>query len=369
MSLLDDFVSRLTLYRCSGNKRSGRDDEDVDDAFLKLKSMLEQLLGECDKETLRTLFVIMAWNRDIVGGRGERRLTYMMLEVWYAYYPVVAVCALDALLSLGYGSWRDVPGLCCALRPCPQQHLPPFAETAVEMMVRKLKRGDEDGAMVAKWVPRETSKKKLWLFELFVQTWFSTSRTPSTEQRRAFRRIISNTKSCCTTNRAYPVKLLLLEHRWGERRLETWVHRALHREKGLDAAWERYVQLYRRRGTMAGGPRQKCGGQDGLYSWIVETLLHVWENHHTKEEEEEGEEVVVVALNQLVIPDQVCIRRSDGFTHNVSVLLSKLEHRKMLLLHTTTESQNARQSPWKKMVVDHPRYAPMGRWFDALVYG
>ena len=364
MSLLDDFVSRLTLYRCSG-----RDDEDhVDDAFLKLKSMLEQLLGECDKETLRILFVIVAWNRDIVGGRGERRLTYMMLEVWYAYYPVVAVCALDALLSLGYGSWRDVPGLCCALRPCPQQqqeqHLPPFVETAVEMMVRKLKRGDADSAVVAKWVPRETSKKKLWLFELFVQTWFSgTSRVPSTEQRRAFRRIISNTQPCCTNR---PVKLLsLLEHRWGERRLETWVHRALHNEKGLDAAWERYVQLYRRRrGPMAdgdGGPRQKpCSNR--LYPWIAETLLHLWDND-TKEEKEEEEEVVVVALNPLVIPDHVCIRRSDGFTHNVSVLLSKLEHRKMNTT-TTTESQ----SPWKKMV-DHPRYVPMGRWFDALVYG
>ena len=140
------------------------------------------------------------------GANGQRRLTYMMLDIWYDVYPVLAVYALEALIVLGHGSWRDVAGLCCYLRnesPRGQDH--PFIETAVELSIRKL-RGlgiggvDDVGvALAAKWVPRETSKKKSWLFTMFAQKWFGCSNL-TTEHRRQFRRWISGWSSSSSSS-------------------------------------------------------------------------------------------------------------------------------------------------------------------------
>ena len=146
-------------------------------AFLQLGHLLELLLCQIkttkNVDMLCTLFTTLAYTRDIGGGRGERVLTYMMLDIWYEYFPVLAVYALEALISFGYGSWRDIQGLCCYIdkhsirRPSTDHH--PFILSAVEMMIRELRR--HRSSQIAKWIPRETSKKKVWLFTLFVEMW------------------------------------------------------------------------------------------------------------------------------------------------------------------------------------------------------
>lgn len=192
-----------------------------------MRRLLEPLLRTSRGDALKSLFVLLASTRDIAqkghllspckiassltgGAVGQRRLTYMMLDIWYDVYPVLAVYALEALIVLGHGSWRDVAGLCCYLRnesPRGQDH--PFIETAVELSIRKL-RGlgiggvDDDvgRALAAKWVPRETSKKKSWLFTVFVQKWFGCSHL-TTEQRRQFRRLISGWSSSSSSSVHY----------------------------------------------------------------------------------------------------------------------------------------------------------------------
>ena len=151
---------------------------------------------------LRALFTLLASTRDIRAS-GHRWLTYVMLDVWYDVYPVLAVYALEALILQGYGSWRDVPGLCCYLRTMSRRgedH--PFIETAVELMIRHFRRCNNNNntclhqlRLIAKWVPRETSKKKSWLFLWFVKLWFPSGTKLSTEHRRQFRRIISSASS------------------------------------------------------------------------------------------------------------------------------------------------------------------------------
>jgi len=176
-----------------------------------MRRLLEPLLRTSRGDALKSLFVLLGSTRDIksslTGAGGQKRLTYMMLDIWYDVYPVLAVYALEALIVLGHGSWRDVAGLCCYLRnesPRGQDH--PFIETAVELSIRKL-RGvgiggvDDDvgRALAAKWVPRETSKKKSWLFTMFVQKWFGCSNV-TTEQRRQFRRLVSGWSSSSSSS-------------------------------------------------------------------------------------------------------------------------------------------------------------------------
>jgi len=155
--------------------------------------------------------VLLASTRDIRAS-GHRWLTYAMLDVWYDVYPVLAVYALEALILEGYGSWRDVPGLCCYLRTMSvrgEDH--PFIETAVELMIRHFRCNNSDQHLIAKWIPRETSRKKSWLFLWFVKLWFGT-KLLTTEHRRQFRRIISSSSSSSSSSYKVVPRLLLLKH-------------------------------------------------------------------------------------------------------------------------------------------------------------
>lgn len=78
---------------------------------------------------LSYLFKLIAQTRDIVHGKGERDLTYMLISVWYNYLPIPAMFALrlitqnmekssvaelDGLPELfsSYGSWADIKQFC-----------------------------------------------------------------------------------------------------------------------------------------------------------------------------------------------------------------------------------------------------------------
>ena len=54
-------------------------------------------------------------------GFGKRKMTYMMLNVWYDFFPVLSIKALHTIVSgtgniYSYGSWRDICELCAYLK-------------------------------------------------------------------------------------------------------------------------------------------------------------------------------------------------------------------------------------------------------------
>jgi len=172
-----------------------------DEILAKTKKM--NRLGQDDRlfTILETLFCFTAYLRDISFGRGNRQLTYAMLLIWYTHYPVLAVYALEMIVGAGlisgnlsFGSWRDIPGLCEYIRVHSdrgQSH--PFIESAIEIMNGQLYKdwisgggggdggsGGDGGASsssnsvisnVAKWIPRESSRKHKWLFDKMVMQW------------------------------------------------------------------------------------------------------------------------------------------------------------------------------------------------------
>jgi len=60
---------------------------------------------------LSILYKMIGHTRDIVDGKGEYTLTYMMIYVWNLYYPELSTFALKCMVDLGdknihqYGSW------------------------------------------------------------------------------------------------------------------------------------------------------------------------------------------------------------------------------------------------------------------------
>ena len=369
-----------------------REKNDDDDDRLIQTLLLEQLHRTPRVMVdLQTLFIVLAYVRDIDGGMGERQLTYMMLDVWYERFPVMAVYALEALILCGYGSWRDVPGLCNYLknfsirrrrrrRKEEEEDYHPFILTAVDFMLRHVVVHDD--GLAAKWVPRETSKKNLWLFELFVK------RSAVGGSRRQFRRMISEkTRGSVGTATSAGLSPRFCS---GSKALSSWMKRG-RRSRGCWTLFARNKYY----------PLNDDDGNDGrsvlcvlpahekkkdTEHVLVETLLLLEKMKMKMEEVEEREDpswVVVLTTDPLSF---VTLRVSDGFSHNVARLLSAVDgacSRRSSLDATLEALQQQQQQqtgsqPYFMFVVGgqrpslyavaaHPRYDPMRVLFDRLV--
>jgi hypothetical protein len=91
------------------------------------------------------LYKMIGHTRDIVDGKGECTLTYMMIFTWYEFYPELAMFALKCLVDLGdksihqYGSWKDIKYFCqyCKNRGVFENH--ELIEYAIELTNAQLK--------------------------------------------------------------------------------------------------------------------------------------------------------------------------------------------------------------------------------------
>jgi hypothetical protein len=137
------------------------------------------------KGYLSILYRMIGHTRDIVDGKGEYTLTYMMIHVWYMYFPELAKFALKCLVDLGdrnihqYGSWKDIKYFCeyCKQKENDINH--PLIIYAIQLSnqqlqndVNKLISNSNDISLVAKWIPREKSSFG-WLYESLATNYFS----------------------------------------------------------------------------------------------------------------------------------------------------------------------------------------------------
>jgi hypothetical protein len=69
------------------------------------------------KHYLCILYKMIGQTRDIIDGKGEYNLTYMMIYAWYDFYPDLAKFILYNLVisetgDHPYGSWKDMKYFC-----------------------------------------------------------------------------------------------------------------------------------------------------------------------------------------------------------------------------------------------------------------
>uniref|UniRef100_A0A6C0EQ78 VWFA domain-containing protein n=1 Tax=viral metagenome TaxID=1070528 RepID=A0A6C0EQ78_9ZZZZ len=143
------------------------------------------ILQEEAKGYLSMLYRMIGYTRDIVDGKGEYALTYMMLHTWYDYFPELSLFALKCLVDLGdrkvhqYGSWKDIKYFCdyCTKNGCTVDH--PLIQYSIELTNEQLKKdhslfvsGSKDISLVAKWIPREKSSYN-WLYHSLATNYFS----------------------------------------------------------------------------------------------------------------------------------------------------------------------------------------------------
>lgn len=106
----------------------------------KLRELLRALSVDVASHTeyLRILYCMLGQTRDIIDGKGEYTLSYMMILVWYEFFPELALFALETFV-LGemdpetkvctadfhpYGSWKDMKyfALYCREHGCALTH-------------------------------------------------------------------------------------------------------------------------------------------------------------------------------------------------------------------------------------------------------
>lgn len=153
-----------------------------------LKSKQDLSSDEISKAYLKMLYIMIGQTRDIIDGKGEYALSYMMIYTWHEFYPELAVFALKCLVDLGdksihqYGSWKDIKYFCRYVKTQTHDETHPLIQNAISIINTQLRKdmadtendNDEKNhiSLAAKWVAREGSSFD-WLFTHLATDYFS----------------------------------------------------------------------------------------------------------------------------------------------------------------------------------------------------
>jgi len=131
-------------------------------------------------DMLSVMYKIVGLTRDIIDGKGEYALSYMLIYRWYAFYPELAMFALKCCISLEnntvhpFGSWKDIKYFCNYCKENAQNEDHPLILYAIQLTNTQIRNdvNTEKPTLVGKWVPREKSSKFGWLFKKLAVNYF-----------------------------------------------------------------------------------------------------------------------------------------------------------------------------------------------------
>jgi hypothetical protein len=157
----------------------------IDDTLKKqYVEILEELKQNDAKDIVPLVVKLLCQTRDIVAGKGEYELSYMMLLTLYDYYPQVAEYVLERFVTSNdgtqpYGSWKDIKYFAYYVKNHhTHREYHRLIEKSIQLVNKQLHTdslvctNDANLSLCAKWVPREGSKKHSWLFKRLAQDCF-----------------------------------------------------------------------------------------------------------------------------------------------------------------------------------------------------
>jgi hypothetical protein len=141
---------------------------------------------EVAKGYLSLLYRMIGNTRDIIDGKGECVLSYMMIYTWYEFYPELATFALRCLVDLGdkdihqYGSWKDIKYFCDYCSKEKGESIDhPLIKFSIKLVNEQLSTdyvnyisNSDDISLTAKWVPREKSSFS-WIYTALATDYYS----------------------------------------------------------------------------------------------------------------------------------------------------------------------------------------------------
>jgi hypothetical protein len=147
------------------------------------KSILEKDLS---RAYLTILYKMVGYTRDIIDGKGEYQLTYIMIYSWYEIEPQLAFFALKSFVQFDdnsvhpYGSWKDIKyflNYCNTVKNIndPNHPLIQYCCRLVndQLYFENTNFEFNNFSLVSKWVPREKSNKFGWIYEILACDYFN----------------------------------------------------------------------------------------------------------------------------------------------------------------------------------------------------
>ena len=159
----------------------------------KFDDIMKQILKLDDASYMSIILRLLCQTRDIVSGKGEYSLAYMMLMVINKYNYKFAEYILETFVQLDdgiqpYGSWKDIKYIACQLRTemnkstddHDKKKFLRLTDKCVRLINDKLVKdvvceNDSDISLCPKWVPRECSKKHGFFFKLLAKDFYKNS--------------------------------------------------------------------------------------------------------------------------------------------------------------------------------------------------
>ena len=155
---------------------------------------------ETDRKTnLGLLYAMIGYTRDIIDGKGEYTLAYMMIMTWFEFFPDLAVFAVKTFVDESihtsethasethtsekdpsthpYGSWKDIKYLCAYVRDHTKNARHPIILAAVRIMNDQLRQDtiqtdNSKLSLAGKWTARQGNAKFGWLFPILAEQYF-----------------------------------------------------------------------------------------------------------------------------------------------------------------------------------------------------
>lgn len=153
-------------------------------------------------EYMSIMYRMIGFTRDIVEGKGEYSLAYMLVDVWYNHYPELALFAFKHFVffpdgTMPYGSWKDIKYFYKTNKTSP------IVNYGVNLMIEQIRIDihSDNPSLAAKWVPREKSQYGDLFTEIATNYFSEYIMTANTELSRInainkakmnFRKIISS---------------------------------------------------------------------------------------------------------------------------------------------------------------------------------
>jgi len=170
-------------------------DDRINELSNKLSDMLRQLKYQIQNGTLpqqevakgylSVLYRMIGHTRDVIDGKGEYTLAYMMVHTWHNFFPQLATFALKCFVDLGdrtvhqYGSWKDLKYFCKYCKSKGDYVNSPLIQYSITLINEQLKRdyacllsNSNEISLSAKWAPREKSSFG-WLYEALATNYFN----------------------------------------------------------------------------------------------------------------------------------------------------------------------------------------------------
>ena len=153
------------LTRCKDEKQIQNLSHIVDQILLYLAT--DYRINKISKAEylgyMSIMFRLVGQTRDIIDGKGEYTLAYMMLSVWYKHHPVLAIYAFQCFVlnpvssEHPYGSWKDVKYMIKYMKQ--NQTGQDLILHAIHLLNTQIRQDSvaEVPSLAAKWAPREKS--------------------------------------------------------------------------------------------------------------------------------------------------------------------------------------------------------------------